>query len=151
MDRIRRRSCILCGVGVGGLLPERIKAVVEMMNKFQRKIGKAVYKPNCYILVSATQKKDDDISWYRVEPAMTFLYDAGEWAAEWEPRYGPIQTWHKCDADAEGAKPHYFYDFEDTEALSFSQLAVERERLPQAFVRGDYDYIFSVLEGWARR
>ena len=40
MDRIRRRGCILCGVGVGGLLPERIKAVVEMT--YQRTLDQII-------------------------------------------------------------------------------------------------------------
>ena len=121
------------------------------MNKFQRRTGKAVYKPNCYILISATQKKEDNISWYRVEPFMTFFYDAGDVAAEWEPEFGPIQVWEKCDKDHESAKEHYFYDYIVDIPCNFSQLAVEENELPQAFVRGDYDYIFGVLKRWARR
>ena len=125
------------------------------MNKFQLRVGKAVYKPNCYILVSATRKSGElyrDV--YYAEPTMSFFYDAGDVAAEWEPRYGPIQVWSKCDETYDGkykAREHYFYDFVIDIPGNWSQLSVETERLPQAFVRGDYDHIFSVLKSWARR
>ena len=126
----------------------------DMVNKFQRRTGKALYKEHCYILFSAVQKKDDDISWYRVKPTMSFLYDAGDVAAEWEPEYGPIQVWEKCDETYDGqfkAREHYYYDYVIDNSFNWSQLAVENDKLPQEFVRGNFDYIFSVLERWAKR
>ena len=117
------------------------------MNKLQKETGRALYKENCYILFSAVQKKDD-INWFRANPTMSFLYDAGKVAAEWEPEFGPILIWRKCEPCAENAREHYFYDFVFHEPLAFSQLAVENHGLPQSFVRGNYDYIFSVLERW---
>jgi len=120
------------------------------MNKLQRETGKAVYKENCYILVSATRKTGelyDDV--YYAEPTMSFLYDTGECATEWEPRYGPIQIWNKCNADSENAREHYFYDYVYDKPMNWSQLAVQTEHLPEAFVRGDYEHIFDVLKSWA--
>ena len=65
MDRIRRRGCILCGVGVGGLLPERIKAVVEMT--YQRTLDQIIadlgtFSPNTVaMLVSLVVETADGL------------------------------------------------------------------------------------------
>jgi hypothetical protein len=116
------------------------------MNKLQKRVLKAEWRPGCYILVSASCR-DSDYG-YQCEPHMSFFYVNGNNAAEWEPRHGPIQSWHRCNADAEGAEEHYFFDYTDSPPGSWSQLAVDRHELPQAFVRGDYEHIFSVLEMW---
>jgi hypothetical protein len=120
------------------------------MNKNQKKVCRALYKPNCYILVSATRRDPKEtFGEFQVTAHMSFLYDAGKVAAEWEPQYGPIQIWRKCDKDSDGAQEHYFYDFQNSAPGSWSQLAVSNMELPQAFVSGDYDYIFNVLKDWA--
>lgn len=75
-------------------------------------------------------------------PEVSFFYDAGEWAAEWEPRYGPIQLHHRV---TEGGSPHYFYDRHDSDPLGWSQMAVENYGLPEMFCAGDYQGIFNVL------
>lgn len=100
---------------------------------------------NAYILVSGSWRKDHDF----VEPVVSFLYDAGLKAAEWCPPYGPITIHRKTEEGQENAKKHYFYDYVVNESLNWSQLAVEREGLPEAFVNGNYDYIFEVLKEWA--
>lgn len=120
------------------------------MNKKQKKVIKAEYKPNCWILISAKKAEEQYDSMVNVDYIFSFLYDSGEVAAEWEPRYGPIQIWKKCDEGAENAKEHYFYDWEDTKSLSWSQLAVEREQLQQMFLESNWDAIFDVLRSWAR-
>lgn len=102
-----------------------------------------------YILISGSERPREPYhsGGTRVNSLMTFFYDAGEWAAEWEPQYGPIQVWHK----AASGKPHHFYDFTDSDALNWSQLAVDDNELPRAFIDGDYRYIFTVLRQWAER
>jgi hypothetical protein len=116
------------------------------------RVGVAKFKDNCFILVSGARRPPEEtFGAFYVKANMSFLYDAGDYAAEWEPEYGPIQVWHKCEADAENAKEHYYFDFTDSPGGSWSQLAVEEYQLPQAFHCGDYDYIFSVLKEWATR
>jgi hypothetical protein len=86
----------------------------------------------------------------KAEPTVSLLYDAGTWAAEWNPDCGPLQVWHKCEKDAPNAQAHYFYDYHDTEPLSFSQLAVEDEALIPRLMDGAYDAVFLVLRSWAQ-
>lgn len=104
---------------------------------------------NAWILVSGSRRKTDD-PYFCAKATISFLYDSGSWAAEWEPEYGPIQVWHKCDEKAENAKPHYFYEFTDNGPGNWSQMAVDNNELPQAFVNGEYKYIFGILEQWAK-
>lgn len=120
------------------------------MRKKQSKVIKAEYKPNCWILVSAKKAKEQYDRGLKVDYIFSFLYDAGKVAAEWEPRYGPIQIWTKCDEGAENAKEHYFYDWENTSPASWSQMSVEREQLPEMFLAGNWDAIFDVLKSWTR-
>ena len=121
------------------------------INKLQERVIKAQWKPGCWLLVSGSRKDPrDTFGAFYAKATVSFLFDSGEVSAEWEPEYGPIQVWHKCHESTEGAKEHYFYDFTNDSPGNWSQLAVEENELPQAFVDGNYDYIFSVLEIWAR-
>ena len=121
------------------------------MNKYQERVCKAEVKPNCYVLVSATRKdKKETLGEYLVKANVSFFYDAGDVGAEWEPEFGPIQIWRRCEKDDDNAKEHYFYDYHNSESGNWSQMAVLTHELPQAFDRGDYNYIFSVLEDWAK-
>jgi len=114
------------------------------------RVLKTEYKPNCYILCSfAHRDPHETLGEYLVKANMSFLYDTGDVAAEWEPEHGPIQIWNKCDKDSEGAREHYYYDFVDYSPMNWSQIAVSRHELPQAANNGDYDYIFQVLKDWA--
>ena len=121
------------------------------MNKFRREVGKAKFEgiPNAYILVSghfADQEANRPFKAY-----MSFLYHNPELgtAAEWEPRYGPIQVWHECGPEDENAREHYFLDFVNDGGLNWSQLAVDRHRLQEAFNRGYFRHIFAVLKDWS--
>ena len=82
------------------------------MNDKQKRVLKTLYKPNCYLLASF-HKRDlkETFGDFRVRTTVTFFYDAGNIGAEWEPEYGPIQIWHRCEKDDEDAREHYFYDF----------------------------------------
>jgi hypothetical protein len=101
-----------------------------------------------HVIYSAA-KKEQTCGEVRVKNNFSFCFINGEYAAEWEPEYGPIQVWHKCEKDADGAKPHYIFDFTDSGGLNWSQLAVDQNELPQAANHGDWQYIFNVLENWA--
>ena len=120
------------------------------MNKYQQYVCKAKVSDieGAWIIISAHQKDPDKTyGEFRCEAGMSFLYDAGNGiAVEWEPEHGPIQRWHR----AESGKEHYYFDYVGLDDyMSWSQLAVERHKLPQAFVAGNYTYIFKVLREWA--
>ena len=120
------------------------------MNEKQRRVLKVEVKPNCYLLFSAGRRDPKETyGEFRVQANVSFLYDAGEYAAEWEVEYGPIQIWHKCEKDSEGATEHYFYDYDNSPRWNWSQMAVDSMELPKAANDGDWDYIFNVLKNWA--
>lgn len=114
-------------------------------------VTKTLVKPNCYLLTSFRRRDDVFEDEFLVDCTISFLYDAGEYAAEWEPKHGPIQVWHKCKKDAIEAKEHYYYDYTDSPGGNWSQLAVSENGLPQAANAGNFDHIFRVLKNWARR
>jgi len=110
-----------------------------------KNILKATYKDNCLIFVSGNWKTDDrERDDGNLQPIVSFVYDAGDVAAEWGPgTYGPLTLYRR------GTEiPHYVYPFIEDH---WSQLAVNEEGLPQAFVSGNYDHIFDVLKKWATR
>jgi hypothetical protein len=121
------------------------------MNELQKKVGKAQFPgiEGAWILFSAKERKTEELSRLMVCSTMSFLFDAGNMAAEWEPEYGPIQIWCKCNADSADAKPHYYYDYQNSSWGNWSQTAVNEEMLPEAYLRGDYAHIFRVLARWA--
>lgn len=121
------------------------------MSNYKSKVclSKVENTDNCYVLVSV-RKKDTGYFSIGCETVVSFLYDSGEYAAEWEPEYGPIMVWHKCEPSDSGAKEHYFYDFVDNTPLNCSYKAVEDTELKQAALDGSFSYIFSVLKDWAR-
>lgn len=86
---------------------------------------------------------------FRVKNNFSFCFINGDYAAEWEPEYGPIQVWHKCDKDHQDAKPNYIFDFTDSGNMNWSQLAVDRYELPSSANNGNWQYIFNVLKEWA--
>lgn len=102
--------------------------------------------PGAKLLTSARWKNEEKGF---LKAMVSFLYDAGEFAAEWEPEYGPITIWHKCAKDAPGADEHYYYEYQDRGPGNWSQLAVEDEHLKQAFIENNYKHIFNVLKKWA--
>lgn len=121
------------------------------MNSKQKRVIRLEYhKPHCWCLVSPIRRDASDPE-FSIDYVLSFFYDGGEWGAEWEPRHGPIQVWHKCEEGTQNAAEHYFYDWHDTPPASWSQLAVTREGLHEAFMRADYDYIFHVLRSWTNR
>lgn len=120
------------------------------MTKLQTETGKARFdRIECaWLLISGHMRKDDDYPTFKAN--ISFLYDNEEIhvAAEWEPQHGPIQIWHRCEEDDEGAHEHYYYDYVNDGPLNWSQLAVDRAQLQSAFANGEYRYIYSVLKEW---
>ena len=122
------------------------------MNQKQQRVIKTQYKSGCFVLASFGKRDmKETFGDFRVKAVISFLFDAGEYAAEWEPECGPIQVWHKCTADAPNAQEHYYFDFTDSLPGNWSQMAVDDNALPQAAHRGDFDHVFAVLEKWANR
>lgn len=81
------------------------------------------------------------------EAVASFVYIDGDIACEWEPRCGPIQLWFASEEGAEGAIQNYVFPWVDGSG-HWSQMAVEREQLPQLFAAGYYDLIFATLRRW---
>ena len=122
------------------------------VNNLQKRVLKSTYKPNCYILVSGARRDiKETAGQFMVVATVSFLYDAGDIATEWEPEYGPIQIWDRCLENDKDAREHYYFDYTNSPPLHCSYLAVEDNRLPQALHRGDFDYIYEVLKKWADR
>lgn len=110
--------------------------------------------PNAYILVSfhrRSKKKDELI--YSMQQlcsyTVSFVYDAGRTAVEWEPRNGPISILQKADELNENSQVNYFYPYIYKRWGNWSQLSVDREGLPEALFRNDFIHIFRVLREWA--
>jgi len=101
---------------------------------------------NAYVVISGYKAATGN----GVKKCMSFFYDNGEVGAEWEPDNGPITVIYKCDKDHNEAEKHWFYDYY-TGRGHWSQLAVNEEELPEAFLMGDYNYLFAVLKKWADR
>jgi len=110
------------------------------------------YGKGAYVIYSASKRDfKDTFGEFQVKNQFSFCYIEGDYAAEWEPEYGPIQVWHKCEKDAENAKPHYIFDFTDSPGANWSQLAVNKYELPRSANQGDWKYIFNVLKDWTDR
>ncbi len=96
--------------------------------------------------------KDQWPNEFRTEPHMTFAYVHDNCCAEWDGEHGPVQLWFRCEKDYEKdwdkAREHWIFDYAYGSG-HWSQLAVDRDGLPQAFNRGDYAHIFAVLKRWA--
>jgi len=105
-----------------------------------------------HVIYSASKRDMEETQGdFRVKNHFSFCFISGDYAAEWEPQHGPIQIWHKCDKDAENAREHYVFEFTDSGGMNWSQMAVDREGLPQAANIGSWQYIFNVLKDWAER
>lgn len=96
------------------------------------------------------------------EPMVSFFYAGPNQGAEWSPQnYGPIMLYTKCSTEWKGEtelmkaklkpKEHWFYEYVEDNALSWSQLAVDDERLTHKLAVYDYAGIFRSLKKWATR
>ena len=119
-----------------------------------------------YLCLSGRQRSQHDEAYYQshrelypevwrghsvqVDPNLTFTVQVGDAIAEWEPSHGPIQLWFRRDREDgdRNWRQHWFFDFAYGD-MCWSQLAVDDNGLPQAFIDGDYDRIFAVLRRWA--
>lgn len=101
---------------------------------------------NAYLIISC-YRRDDDPNFIRA--TMSFFYDNKTCGTEWEPQYGPIQIWYPCDEKHEDKQEHYYYPFVVKHFGDWSQMAVDYEELREAFLRGDFKWIFSVLKRWS--
>ena len=106
-------------------------------------------RDNCFLVLSACWVRDNFS-----QPNITFTVVARDrsCAVEWDGHYGPIQRVYPADSpgpqpNGETALPGWIFDNE-IRGLHWSQCAVQDHDLPRAFVNGDYDYIFNVLESW---
>ena len=131
-------------------------AIVPFGN--DRFIVRTTFREGCFIYQSLGFQEasfGDKI----IIPHVSFLADSGRGtAAEWEPRYGPIQVWRECTEEWEGEtvcgsrpepRQHWHFPFVEDEGAKCSQLAVDNEGLKDMLVRGDLDGVFRVLIQWA--
>lgn len=99
---------------------------------------------NAYIVI-AGHKSDRGNG---CEKHMSFFYDNGIVGAEWEPDYGPITVIYKCGKNHPQAQKHWWYDY-FTGCDHWSQCTVNELQLSEAFIEGDYEYIFNILKDYA--
>jgi hypothetical protein len=121
------------------------------MNKVL-KVNVPEYGEGAYVLYSASQRPmEETLGNFQVKNHFSFAYIVGDNAAEWEPQYGPIQVWHKCDENSKDARKHYIFNYTDSGGLNWSQIAVDKYDLPRAVHTGDWQYVFNVLKDWCDR
>jgi hypothetical protein len=102
---------------------------------------------NSYIIISASKPSSCD----GLEYTMSFIYDNQQgFCVEWEPKYGPITVIQKCESDHPNATPFWLWPYCKGFG-NWSQLAVNKERLPEYFKEGNYKMIFTILKKWADR
>lgn len=104
---------------------------------------------NCYLVLSANWRNDTKEN---STPAISFTYERNGVAADWDGELGPITIWKKSekngnDGEHDPAQMHWLWPWA-TGRGNWSQLAVNREGLPDAFVNGSYAYIFDVLKSF---
>ena len=123
-----------------------------------RHIIKTEFKDRCFIFQSFGHRRND-YNEIEIMTTVSFLADSGNGnAAEWEPKYGPIQIWTECEENWTGicslvgtveSRSHWHFPFVQANSMNWSQCAVDREGLKEMLVAGDIDGIFSVLMRWA--
>lgn len=96
-----------------------------------------------FIYLSARLPNEDSREASGAMPLVSLVYMGESVAAEWEPRYGPIMLFFKGDD-----QDHYTFDRIRSRGWDWSQMAVSREGLPGALVRGDLTHCFEVLRRW---
>jgi hypothetical protein len=105
---------------------------------------------NGYILLSFGER-GRELGCVQVDYIVSFLYDAGDTAAEWEPKYGPIKIFWKCESDHPKATRNYFYEYVIDEPGNWAQHAVDDYELPRRAIDGDLGAIFFVLKEFSER
>lgn len=100
---------------------------------------------NAYIVISGHKSNEGN----GCKKCMSFFYDNGIVSSEWEPNYGPITVIYECDKNHPKAQKHWWYDY-CTGYGHWTQCAVNELQLPEAFIEGDYEYIFNVLKDYAK-
>lgn len=91
----------------------------------------------------------------RIEPRLSFVSIGERIAVEWAPPSGPIQVFTRAVAgephpDGCGfGKPaieHYLFPHIWPNGLDWAQGAVNELQLPESALRGDWDWVFSMLD-----
>jgi len=118
------------------------------------------FADRCYIYQSFAHS-ESSFGDMEINTSISFLADSGEgFAAEWEPKYGPIQKWEECPEGWMGedefgrkieARKHWHFPFIKNYSAMWSQLAVDREGLKPMLASGDIEGVFQVLDRWARK
>lgn len=99
---------------------------------------------NAFVVISFRNREHGN----KVKTCLSFLYDGKHGrAVEWEPEYGPITVLEQCKENHPDAVEHWFFPYYTGQA-NWSQIAVEREGLPELLKNGDYKGMFEVLKNW---
>ena len=131
--------------------------------------------PCAYIAISPRRKRQHAVGEYfykehmehqntydnydvHCHPFMTFGCQVGSVAAEWDAELGPIQLSFECNKDFkskednfyEQATEHWLFDYAIWKG-HWTQIAVDDERLKEAFLDSDFAHIFNVLKKYATR
>ena len=110
------------------------------------------YGEGAYIIYSAAKRDmKETYGEVQVKSIFSFCFINDDYAAEWEPEYGPIQIWHKCEKEDQDSRLHYIFDYTDSGNMNWSQMAVNEYNLPESANQGDWQYIFNVLKDWTHK
>lgn len=132
------------------------------MTKYPSNVLRFELDENRMIFVSFRWDNDINREQTNTQPVVSFVYAEGDWAAEWETKYGPIALVHRKElaegevaVDRTEAKPgdpvlHHIWPTVECRSLDFSQLAVDDNDLPRRLVDADYDAIFHTLQRFVR-
>jgi hypothetical protein len=122
--------------------------------KLKDRVLKAVWKEDdtykYMIAISAREEKEPYDEMYNLESRISFvlLDEKKRQYVEWIPKFGPMTIIEEStNENDEYRKEDYMFDFNKGRS-GWSQLACDKNHLNEAFINGDYDKIFSVMEAF---
>ena len=111
-------------------------------------------RDNCYMSISG---HISETTGNECSPTISFEYVSGDVLVEWEVANGPITVITKCleslqnDPDfGRSVRPHHIFGW-CTGYGNWTQYAVKERGLDKAFIEGNYDRIFNILEEYYHR
>ena len=126
-----------------------------MNKKLKDRVLKAVWKKDdkykYIIAISASKAEDNPVDKkYNLKSNISFvlLDEQLNTYVEWIPNFGPISIIEKStNKNDEYRKECYIFDYSKGRG-NWSQLTCDNANLNDAFIDGNYDYIFNIMVGF---
>lgn len=100
-----------------------------------------------YILVSARKIADDGF-FIRIQPVLSFLVPINfEYYVEWEPEAGPFSLVKRANELNDKTEKNYWFEY-CYKHRPWAQGIVDSLEMKEAFIEGQYKYIFNALKQW---